>query len=148
MRYQKISVGYFYFYIFLIHTTTVVVSYIRTLSSYLDHQSPPFRQEKGLIVPYPVLFLLSCCNKAILIHLPPPPGGRTATRSRTTVRSPPGFALRCTKMTECVPTCPVCTYSHSASTKWNCRILALSPKRRDWSMALTVVMKVWIVAPF
>lgn len=46
-------------------------SYIRTVFFYLDHQSPPIRQERGLIVPYPVLFLLSCCSKAILIHLPP-----------------------------------------------------------------------------
>lgn len=127
MRHQKLSVGYFYFYFFfLIHTTTVVVSYIRTLSFYLDHQSSPFRQEKGLIVPYLLLFFLSCCSNAILIHLPPPPGGHAATRSRTTVGSPPGFALRCTKLTEHVPTCPVCTYSHSASTKWSCGILALS----------------------
>lgn len=87
----------------------MVVSYIRTLSFYLDHQSSPFRQEKGLIVPYLVLFFLSCCSNAILIHPPPPPGGHAATRSRTTVRSPPGFSWEAPSW---LSMCPPALFAH------------------------------------
>lgn len=125
-RYQKLSVGYFYFYIFFIHTTTVVVTLELCFSIWTT--SLHLLGRKGIDCTLPGVVLIVYCSKTFLIRLPPPPGIRigAATRSRITVRPPPGFALRCTKLTEHVPSCPVCTYSHSASTKWSCRTPTLS----------------------
>lgn len=147
VRYQKLtSVGCFNLF-FTSHYNSG--SYIRTVPFYLDHQFTPFRQEKGLIVPYLAVFLLSHYSITILIHLPPPPRVHIVNPNPHHCQVP--FWV-CPEMHQADWACVYLSCFHIFSQCF-CKVELCdsgsfhSLKWRDRNKASKVVMKVWMAAP-